>query len=132
MYNDEQQVIEALVGLQGTSKNVHWNGRGRGFIAIHEYLDEVFLDAVSFIDEIAEHMVATSLGVPSWSGHVEHFPTGSVREGTREVLVILTDIVETLDATMVNLGEDDAILTDIYTRLLHRLNQHVWFLRNEI
>ena len=132
MYKDEQQVIEALVGLQGLSKNVHWNASGRGFITIHNYLDEVFLDAVSFIDEIAEHMVTTSIGVPSWSGSVKHFPPGSIREGVREVLAALIDIVENIDDTMVSLGDDDAVLTDIYTRLLQRTNQHVWFLRNEL
>lgn len=136
-YRDAQAVIEDQIELLGLAKNVHWNATGRGFIEVHKYLDEVFLDAVSFVDEIAEHMVSTGTGLPAWQGQQTMWPviaigggTTNVRDGVREIVVMLDSISDLLDETLLEL--DDFVLSDIYTRLLQRTNQHLWFLRNEL
>ncbi|MCA1799818.1 MAG: hypothetical protein LC650_00805 [Actinobacteria bacterium] len=131
-----QDVVSSLINVISLSKEVHWNGRGPGFIYVHAYLDEIYLDAQSFVDEVAEYMVSSGLGVPRWYGtEIDSFPQSLLSDnniitGLRQVRGVIDELVESLDDVFENGG--DAVYLDIITRLQACFEKHLWMLTAEL
>jgi len=135
-----QTYITEILGLQGLAKEVHWNAKGPGFIAVHKYLDEVDDSCAAFVDEIAEHMAADGrYGPPQFSvGQFETFPqyivltdADTVRRGLSNLVTQLDRITNLLDNELAN-DSDDPAGEDILVRALQEFNKHLWFLSNEL
>lgn len=135
-----QNFVTQLLGLEALVKEVHWNATGRGFIAVHEYLDEVYDSCEHYVDEIAEHMVAQgAYGHPRFSvGDFETFPQlyvqnnpTSVSTGVQAIVKYLVDLTDNLDESLAN-DSDDPAGEDILIRALQEFNKHLWFLSNEL
>jgi starvation-inducible DNA-binding protein len=43
--------------LQSQAKTAHWNVKGANFIALHELFDQVYAQAVTWTDDLAERIV---------------------------------------------------------------------------
>ena len=62
--NNSVKVVNALAQLLAdfqvhytNLRNLHWNVKGHGFFILHEKYEELYDDAASKIDEIAERML---------------------------------------------------------------------------
>jgi len=135
-----QTYVEELLALQGLAKEVHWNAKGPGFIAVHTYLDEVDESCAAFVDEIAEHMAADGrYGPPQFVvGAFDTFPqyvvkpdADTVRRGLSELVLRLDRITNLLDNELAN-ESDDPAGEDILVRALQEFNKHLWFLSSEL
>lgn len=133
-----QNIISELLTIQALAKEVHWNMQGRGFIAVHEYLDEVDRTCAVYVDILAEHMVATmNYGLPKWDLHeFETFPQVMVKgrgveDGLKALVPRLESFVELLDEHLAN-ETDDPAGDDYVTQCLQHFNKHLWFLSSEL
>jgi starvation-inducible DNA-binding protein len=135
-----QTIISDLLAIAALSKEVHWNSRGQGFIAVHRYLDEVFDSAMLHVDQIAEHMASTGVyGDPRFDvGDFETFPQLLIRKdpqhvhtGVRELVVMITTFTEDLEQYLAN-ETDDPAGQDYVVRCLQEFNKHLWFLSGEL
>ena len=130
-----QEFISKLITIQSLSKEVHWNARGRGFLYIHPYLDEIYENSLAFIDELAEYMVASQAAVPRWYGEdFDSFPQSVLSDnniitGLRQVREQVNELVESLDDAYEGL---DPVGADIITRLQATFEKHLWFLTAEL
>lgn len=52
-----QARLADAIDLTLQAKQAHWNVKGPHFIALHELFDQVFTDAVGYVDLIAERIV---------------------------------------------------------------------------
>jgi DNA-binding ferritin-like protein len=135
-----QAIVEQLLAVQALAKEVHWNGRGPGFIAVHAYLDTVYDDAARFTDLVAEHMAATQhYGDPSWSvPPFEHFPRvllddnpRDLRRGLQQLVQLIVNLVDALDEYTINF-DDDPAGQDLVIQAAQVFNKHLWQLSSEL
>lgn len=133
-----QNILTDLLTVQALSKEIHWNMQGRGFIAVHKYLDEVDASCHKYVDTLAEHMVATmEYGLPKWElKEFETFPQvmikgRGVEDGLKALVPTLETFVETLDEYLAN-ETDDPAGDDYVTQCLQDFSKHLWFLSAEL
>lgn len=136
-----QHTINDLNFLKALVKEVHWNARGPGFLAIHAFLDDIYAKADEYVDEVAEHMVAIQLyGIPRWSSSDSlGFPEGDsleadrshVRTGLRIVAEVLGDVVSCAEEAIIDI-EDDPAGEDILVRILQDFNKFLWLAHAEL
>ena len=60
-----QKLISALIVYHHNIKMLHWNCKGKGFDATHEYLDNIAKQLNEYIDVIAEIMVSEDITIPT-------------------------------------------------------------------
>jgi len=130
-----QNLISDLIKLEALTKEVHWNMRGRGFIFVHKYLDEVYESCEEYIDEVAEHMAARG-EKPCWTPAVyEHFPksssASSVHVALKIMTGILTEVVTNAEEACLSADGSDPAGEDILVRVLQDFNKHRWFFVRE-
>jgi len=133
-----QNIISDLIAIKSLAKEVHWNASGAGFLAIHPFLDEVYETCDKYIDEVAEHMVASGLygGTPQWASSArESFPSyrPDVQFGLEYVASALEESVRNVKRAINNTNADeDPAGEDILIRILQDLTKHWWFADAEL
>lgn len=135
-----QPMITDLLAIAGLTKEIHWNAKGSGFIAVHRYLDEVYDSAMAHVDQLAEHMSATGIyGYPQFVvGEFNTYPQVLVQHRPRDLYVgvqqlvhHLVEFTESLDEHLAN-ETDDPAGQDYVVQCLQEFNKHLWFLSSEV
>jgi starvation-inducible DNA-binding protein len=124
-----------LLSLQ--VKQAHWNLVGPRFLAIHEFMDQVYGSLQTAIDSSAERMRALQV-VPNGNldqltavKGLDPMPTGEIRD-LDAAGYILTRIVHLIDVQRERLEkvEDaDVVTADMIHSHLEQLEMHAWMLR---
>lgn len=136
----QRHVVLAL-DLLHQSKQLHWNLRGPGFIAVHEFIDEVASAAANFADLAAERLGA--LGFPSdgTAGRVARdsslpgAPQGLIRIETaiQHLTTVLTHFSgETYEAIKLAAEQDDPTTSDLFTQVSLETDQLLWKTRSHL
>lgn len=125
------------IALTLAVKQAHWNLKGRGFIGVHELLDEVADRLRDGADMMAEravilggHATGTIETVSADSG-IEPYPTD---------LTAITDHIEALKSRFLTLGESvrkaaeaagnggDEDTADLFTEVSRAVDKDAWFI----
>ena len=126
-----------FVALSLNGKQAHWHVTGRNFVPLHEQLDTIVDDALSWADLVAER--AVTLGVPvdgrpgtvAEATEVESFQEGFVSDEKVVRLVVdeLAAIAERTRASAERLGDLDLVSQDLLIEILRDLEKHLWMLQ---
>src|SRR5262245_4177612 len=100
------QIIDLLnarladaLDLQTQTKQAHWNVKGMSFIALHELFDQVAGDVTTYVDDIAERVVAlggTAYGtarVVAQKSTLDEYPL-DISEGAEHVAALSTALAK--------------------------------------
>jgi starvation-inducible DNA-binding protein len=91
-------------------RGCHWNVKGASFFTLHVKFEELYTEALTFIDELAERIL--TLGKPPYSTFQEYVSTSQIKE-TNTVGMKDTDMVRALIADMAVLIELERNILDI-------------------
>jgi starvation-inducible DNA-binding protein len=91
-------------------RGCHWNVKGPSFFTLHVKFEELYTQAILFIDELAERIL--TLGKPPYSTFAEYIQTSQLKE-TNTVGMKDTDMVKALIADMATLIELERNILDI-------------------
>lgn len=131
-------VVHDLVALAVNGKQAHWHLRGKNFLPVHQYLDELVAHAQDGSDTVAERIVALGLPVDARLNSVAaHASTPNLSPGFQQSKVTITEMVAQLDAVLATLyravnGLDDVDLVsqDLVITVAHQLDKDRWFLHS--
>lgn len=133
-------VVHDLVALHVNAKQAHWHLRGRNFIGVHEFLDEVVEHAQDGADTAAERIVALGLPIDSRIGTVAaKTSTPEMGDGFQQSDKTIQDVIDQLDATIKTvyravdgLDEIDVVSQDIAIAIAQQLDKDRWFLHSHL
>lgn len=116
--------------------NFHWYVKGPNFFTLHEKFEELYTEAATHIDEIAERILALQ-GRPVASMK-EYLELSTIKEATgqedargmvQSIVDDYTKMIGELKAGMEIAGEDDDETTSDMLLAIHTdLEKHVWML----
>jgi len=128
-------VVLGLQALAVNGKQAHWNVRGSNFIAIHELLDTLVVNAQASADLAAERIVALGLPIDARVSTVAEKTSTSVPAGFAqwqdEIKAVITDIDSVLvdvQAAIDGLDETDLTSQDVAIAIKAGLDKDRWFL----
>lgn len=131
-----QQLLSEATDLHQQMKFAHWNVRGTGFMPLHELFDKVATDLRTHADDIAERIAqlggrpdATIAKVIEQSELVS-YPTDvmTTAQHIEGVIASLSDFANACrDAIETGDDLDDAVTTDLLTRITGALDKQLWF-----
>lgn len=129
-----------LIALGVNAKQAHWHIRGRNFIGVHEFLDQVVAHAQDAADTAAERIVALGLPLDARLHNVAaRTTTPKMSPGFQQSNTTITEVVAQIDATLETLyravkGLDDVDLVsqDIVIAIAQQLDKDRWFLHSHI
>lgn len=114
--------------------NYHWNVKGSDFFTLHEKFEELYNEAASHIDEVAERILALG-AVPAGSikAYLElsTLEEATGNENSREMVEqIIEDFKVVLAHTKsgINLASEagDETTIDLLTQIYVSLEKHIW------
>ncbi|KGA96091.1 general stress protein [Alkalihalobacillus alcalophilus ATCC 27647 = CGMCC 1.3604] len=118
--------------------NYHWYVKGPQFFTLHEKFEELYNEAATHIDEIAERLLAIK-GKPVATMQ-EYLETASVKEAKKELTAddMVSDIVEDFNILIDELKEGmeaaeelgDETSADMLLAIHQSLEKHNWMLRS--
>lgn len=91
-------------------RGCHWNVKGPSFFTLHVKFEELYTQAILFIDELAERIL--TLGKPPYSTFAEYISTSQIKEANT-IGMKDTDMVKALIADMATLIELERNILDI-------------------
>lgn len=118
--------------------NFHWYVKGPAFFTLHAKFEELYEEAASVIDELAEQLLMIG-GKPiaSLKQYIEYASISEANEDiTAEEMVqtLVNDyslIIEELKAGMeVAQQNNDEVTSDLFLGLIEKLNKHTWMLKS--
>ena len=124
------------IDLQSQCKQAHWNVKGPNFIALHKLFDDVYADAVDYVDSIAERVVQLggiaegTVGVVAERSTLVDYPM-AISTGAEHVAA-LSDALS-MFGRAVRIGIDemndlkDADSADILTEISRGTDKWLWF-----
>lgn len=129
-------VVQDLIALAVNGKQAHWHVRGKNFIGVHEFLDQVVAHAQAAADDVAERIVALGLPVDARIGTVaKRTTTPELSPGFQQSTVTVREVVAQLDATLTTvyaavkgLDDIDLVSQDIVIAIAQELDKDRWFL----
>lgn len=133
-------VVYDLIALGVNAKQAHWHIRGRNFIGVHQFLDDVVAHAQDAADTTAERIVALGLPLDARLHNVAaRTTTPKLSPGFQQADTTVTEVVAQIDATLETLyrsvkGLDDVDLVsqDIVIAIAQQLDKDRWFLHSHI
>jgi starvation-inducible DNA-binding protein len=130
--------LQSYLLLSSQVKQAHWNVVGPKFLSVHPFLDQVFAELQTAIDDTAERI--RQLG---------EFPNGDVRlvavtdgadalpdgklEDELAVEIVIARIAEVVKSVRTRLGpleDEDAVSADMIHSQLHSLEKSGWMLES--
>lgn len=122
-------------------RNYHWNVEGKGFIAIHRYLDEVYAKLSDDMDETAERIrmigeaIAVSVVDFSKLAHIQEDPR--IWVSADEMLKNLVADFESLVVEILKIKEqleenNDVISANLMDGYLENYTTFAWFLKSSL
>ncbi|RVU03078.1 DNA starvation/stationary phase protection protein [Mucilaginibacter limnophilus] len=120
-------------------RGCHWNIKGRSFFTLHAKFEELYTEALTTIDELAERIL--TLGKPPYSTFADYINTSTIKEvntigmpDTDMVKAIIDDMAalieherEILDVTA-EAGDDGT--NDMVNRFMQFKEKNTWMLRS--
>ena len=114
--------------------NYHWNVKGGDFFTLHEKFEELYNEAATHIDEIAERVLA--LGATPAGSFKEYMELSTLSEATGEensremVRQIIADFKTVVASAKegIELAGDarDETTVDLLTQIHVALEKHIW------
>ncbi|WP_295771132.1 DNA starvation/stationary phase protection protein [uncultured Mucilaginibacter sp.] len=120
-------------------RGCHWNVKGPSFFTLHVKFEELYTEALTFIDELAERIL--TLGKPPYSTFAEYIQTSQIIE-INTIGMKDTDMVKALIADMAALIEMERNILDITSdagddgtndminRFMQYKEKNTWMLRS--
>ncbi|MVN92744.1 Dps family protein [Mucilaginibacter aquatilis] len=120
-------------------RGCHWNVKGPSFFTLHVKFEELYTEALTFIDELAERIL--TLGKPPYSTFAEYIQTSQIKE-INTIGMKDTDMVKALIADMAALIEMERNILDITSdagddgtndminRFMQYKEKNTWMLRS--
>lgn len=116
--------------------NFHWNVKGPSFFALHEKFEELYDQAATHIDELAERVLAlkaTPVGTMKEYLEMSSIKEASGTETASEMLQSLvadyTLMIDHLKAGVEAAGNNDDVVTEgMLTDIIEELEKHLWML----
>jgi len=91
-------------------RGCHWNVKGKSFFTLHVKFEELYTEALTTIDELAERIL--TLGKPPYSTFNDYISTSTLKE-VNTIGMKDTDMVKALIEDMATLIEMERQLLDI-------------------
>ena len=125
-----------LIDLQLQTKQAHWNVKGPTFIALHELFDSVAEEIETFVDDVAERIVALggiaegTLAAVSKRTTLSSYPL-TITSGHDHVEALSTAIAAVGKAVRSAIDQSnelgDADSADLFTGISRDLDKKLWF-----
>lgn len=118
-------------------RGIHWNIKGVHFFELHVKFEELYLDAQTRIDEIAERVLMLG-GTPlhTFSSYIEHskiFEAQDISQDKAAVSMLVDNLQElmVLEREVMDAAEEnqDESTTDLMTQLLVFQEKTVWMFK---
>jgi starvation-inducible DNA-binding protein len=120
-------------------RGCHWNVKGKSFFTLHVKFEELYIDALTTIDELAERILA--LGKPPISTFQDYISTSLIKEintigmlDTDMVKAIIEDMATLIDMEreLLNITADagDDGTNDMVNRFMQFKEKNTWMLRS--
>ncbi|KUP06060.1 general stress protein [Bacillus coahuilensis m2-6] len=116
--------------------NYHWFVKGENFFTLHEKFEELYTEAATYIDEIAERIL--SIGGKPLATMKDYLETSTIKEasGTEtsqemvdHLVSDFTTVIDELDSAMsIADQENDEATSDLLLGIQSSLQKHVWML----
>ena len=123
--------------LYSQTKQAHWNVKGRHFIALHKFFDDLAAVVEPFIDELAERVTAlggTAMGtarMTAGSSSLKEYPAG-IFDGNDHLRVLTDRYAAYAASTRAAIGKsDDAgdpTTADLFTQISREIDKQLWFI----
>jgi len=114
--------------------NFHWNVKGRDFFTLHEKFELLYNEASTYIDDIAERILALGDNPPA--SFKEYLDLTSLEEakGNEDAKKMVKTIVSDFKKILVNSKagieaaneNDDDTTVDLLTQIHVALEKHIW------
>jgi starvation-inducible DNA-binding protein len=120
-------------------RGCHWNVKGKSFFTLHVKFEELYTDALTTIDELAERILA--LGKPPISTFQDYISTSLIKE-INTIGMLDTDMVKAIIEDMATLIEMERELlnitadagddgtNDMVNRFMQFKEKNTWMLRS--
>ena len=132
---------QLLINYQVHYQNLrlfHWNVKGPLFFTLHEKFEELYIDAATKIDEVAERVLALD-GTPK--GSLKNILSNADIESRDDVLEANDMVQEIVNANITLIQNLDEVLkqanrvgdegtTDIFTSYIQELQKQNWMLNS--
>ncbi|MGE7921570.1 Dps family protein [Viridibacillus arvi] len=137
LQNELNQLVASWSVLYTKLHNYHWYVKGPSFFTLHEKFEELYNEAATHLDEIAERIL--TLGGQPVATLKEHLEISNVKEATGNestnemVEVVISDfeiVMKSLKSGMVEAAkEEDDMTEDLLNATYQSLDKHVWMLK---
>ena len=134
-----QERLASAIDVQLQAKQAHWNVKGPSFIALHELFDAVVGEATTWVDDIAERLVAlggVADGRPqtvSATSIVPAYPL-EIHAGPDHVEALATALAafgESVRSGIASAGDaGDAGTEDLFTGISQAVDKQLWFVES--
>ncbi|KOO52547.1 Dps family protein [Viridibacillus arvi] len=137
LQNELNQLVASWSVLYTKLHNYHWYVKGPSFFTLHEKFEELYNEAATHLDEIAERIL--TLGGQPVATLKEHLEISNVKEATGNestnemVEAVISDfqiVMKSLKSGMVEAAkEEDDMTEDLLNATYQSLDKHVWMLK---
>lgn len=132
-----QSNVATLTDLALSAKMAHWNVKGHMFHSLHQLFDQVYQQANTYTDEMAERLVQldgialTSVSAIKKESVLEDFDDGEQNQIKliKMLEVRLKTVVKHLDKQIKNLGNDDPDTIDLLTEASREFSKLHWMVK---
>ncbi|MGE7624999.1 Dps family protein [Viridibacillus sp. NPDC096237] len=137
LQNELNQLVASWSVLYTKLHNYHWYVKGPSFFTLHEKFEELYNEAATHLDEIAERIL--TLGGQPVATLKEHLELSNVKEATGNestnemVVAVISDfeiVMKSLKSGMDEAAkEEDDMTEDLLNAIYQSLEKHVWMLK---
>ncbi|MGE7918666.1 Dps family protein [Viridibacillus sp. NPDC093762] len=137
LQNELNQLVASWSVLYTKLHNYHWYVKGPSFFTLHEKFEELYNEAATHLDEIAERIL--TLGGQPVATLKEHLEISNVKEATGNestnemVEAVISDfeiVMKSLKSGMDEAAkEEDDMTEDLLNATYQSLDKHVWMLK---
>jgi starvation-inducible DNA-binding protein len=130
------QRLASAIDLQIQLKQAHWNVKGPNFIGLHELFDKVNESVETYVDKIAERIVALggiaegTIRTAATRSELDEYPL-TISEGPAHVDAVSTALATFGQEVRLTIDEaeglDDAGTADLFTEISRGIDQWLWF-----
>jgi starvation-inducible DNA-binding protein len=131
------QLVASWSVLYTKLHNFHWYVKGPSFFTLHEKFEELYNEATSHLDNIAERILA--LGGQPVATLKEHLEISEIKEvaGSETAEQMVKILIQDFEIMMKNLkkgmseaaNENDDMTEDLLNSINQSLEKHVWMLK---
>ncbi|PRY93172.1 starvation-inducible DNA-binding protein [Hasllibacter halocynthiae] len=126
-----------MIALSLAVKQAHWNMKGRGFIGVHELLDDVVERLRESADLIAERaqiiggVAEGTVDIAASRGEMERYPTDlvEVEDHVRALTERFADVGARIRKAIEESSDaGDADTEDLFTEVSRQVDKDAWFI----